>query len=84
MAKEIVKHFRLTAEEAEAFSRLAGEAGMKEAEYFRLLITQKPNDYPEVRSGLKSLINEVNRIGWVRAQCDRMQDLESVIIDSRL
>ncbi|KAF7062665.1 hypothetical protein CFC21_069240 [Triticum aestivum] len=28
--------------------------------------------------------NEVNRIGWVRAQCDRMQDLESVIIDSRL
>ena len=63
MAKEIVKHFRLTAEEAEAFSRLAGEAGMKEAEYFRLLITQKPNDYPEVRSGLKSLLNEVNRIG---------------------
>lgn len=36
---------------------------MKEAEYFRLLITQKPNDYPEVRSGLKSLINEVNCIG---------------------
>lgn len=63
MAKEVVKHFRLTAEEAEAFSGLAAEAGMKEAEYFRLLITQKPNDYPEVRSGLKSLINEVNRIG---------------------
>ena len=63
MAKEIVKHFRLTAEEAEAFFFFSGEAGMKEAEYFRLLITQKPNDYPEVRSGLKSLINEVNRIG---------------------
>ncbi|EMS61227.1 Aspartic proteinase Asp1 [Triticum urartu] len=28
--------------------------------------------------------NEVNRLGWVRAQCDRMQDLESVIIGSRL
>lgn len=63
MAKEVVKHFRLTAKEAETFSRLVAEAGMKEAEYFRLLITQKPNDYPEVRSGLKSLINEVNRIG---------------------
>lgn len=63
MAKEIVKHFRLTTEEAEAFSKLAERAGMKESEYFRLLITQKPNDYPELRNGLKSLINEVNRIG---------------------
>lgn len=63
MAKEIVKHFRLTKEEAEAFSRLAQQAGMKESEYFRLLITQKPNDYPQLRSGIKSLINEVNRIG---------------------
>lgn len=63
MAKEVVKHFRLTAEDAETFAKLAREAGMKEADYFRLLITQKPNDYPEVRSGLKSLINEVNRIG---------------------
>lgn len=59
MAKEVVKHFRLTAEDAEVFAKLAREAGMKEADYFRLLITQKPNDYPEVRSGLKSLINEV-------------------------
>ena len=36
---------------------------MTEAEYFRLLITQQPNDYPEIRSGLKDLVNEVNRIG---------------------
>lgn len=63
MAKEIVKHFRLTTEEAEAFSKQAERAGMKESEYFRLLITQKPNDYPELRNGLKSLVNEVNRIG---------------------
>jgi hypothetical protein len=27
------------------------------------LISQKPNDYPEVRILLKELINEVNRIG---------------------
>ena len=36
---------------------------MSEAEYFRLLITQKPNDYPEIRYSIKELINEVNRIG---------------------
>ena len=36
---------------------------MNEAEYIRLLISQKPNDYPEVRKLLKELINEVNRIG---------------------
>ena len=36
---------------------------MSESEYFRLLITQKPNDYPEIRYSIKELINEVNRIG---------------------
>lgn len=41
----------------------AGESGMCEADYLRLLISQKPNDYPEVRKLLKELINEVNRIG---------------------
>ena len=29
----------------------------------QLLISQKPNDYPEVRKLLKELINEINRIG---------------------
>ena len=33
------------------------------SEYIRLLISQKPNDYPEVRKLLKELINEINRIG---------------------
>ena len=41
----------------------ACDNGMNEAEYIRLLISQKPNDYPEVRKILKELINEVNRIG---------------------
>lgn len=63
MAKEIVKHFRMTTQEAKAFHEKAEAAGMKESEYFRLLITQKPNDYLEIRSGLKALINEVNRVG---------------------
>ena len=34
-----------------------------DSEYIRLLISQKPNDYPELRKILKELINEVNRIG---------------------
>lgn len=63
MAKEIVKHYRLTSEDAKTFSDKAKEAGLTEADYFRLLITQEPNDYPEIRGGLKSLINEINRIG---------------------
>ena len=32
-------------------------------DYLRLLITQKPNDYPEIRVLLRKLINEVNAIG---------------------
>lgn len=63
MAKEIVKHYRLTLDDARTFREKAKEAGMTEADYFRLLITQRPDDYPEIRGGLKELINEVNRIG---------------------
>lgn len=63
MAKEIVKHYRLTSEDAKAFQEKAKAAGLSESDYFRLLITQEPNDYPEIRAGIKSLINEVNRIG---------------------
>lgn len=63
MAKEVVKHYRLTSEDAKTFADKAKEAGLTESAYFRLLITQEPNDYPEIREGIKSLINEVNRIG---------------------
>jgi hypothetical protein len=41
----------------------AEQAGVNESEYLRLLISQKPNDYPEIRTLLKELINEVNHIG---------------------
>ncbi|MBP3339076.1 MAG: plasmid mobilization relaxosome protein MobC [Lachnospiraceae bacterium] len=36
---------------------------MKEAEYFRFLLSQKPMDYPEIRKLLTELINQVNYIG---------------------
>ena len=59
----IRKTLRLMPQEAEMLAKKAGESGMCEADYLRLLISQKPNDYPEVRKLLKELINEVNRIG---------------------
>ena len=49
--------------ETEGLASKAAEAGMCEAGYLRLLITQKPYDYPETRSLLKTLINEVNAVG---------------------
>ena len=57
------KTLRLMPGEAKELSEKAGEAGMCEADYLRLLITQKPNDYPEIRILLKELINEVNAVG---------------------
>ena len=50
-------------QEAKVLSDKEKANGMNEAEYIRLLISQKPNDYPEVRKLLKELINEINRIG---------------------
>ena len=59
----IKKTLRLMPEEAKDLAQKAALAGMCEADYLRLLISQKPNDYPEIRALLKQLINEVNRIG---------------------
>ncbi len=59
----VKKTLRLMPKEAQQLSEKAKEAGMCEADYLRLLITQKPNDYPEIRILLRELINEVNAIG---------------------
>lgn len=59
----IKKTLRLMPKEAKELSQKAEEAGMCEADYLRLLITQKPNDYPEIRILLKELINEINAVG---------------------
>lgn len=53
----------MTPEEAKILGDKALEAGMDESAYLRLMVSQKPNDYPEIRKLLKELINEVNRIG---------------------
>ena len=52
----IRKTLRLMPQEAKVLSDKAKANGMNEAEYIRLLISQKPNDYPEVRKLLKELL----------------------------
>lgn len=59
----MVKPFRMTEEEARKLKSDAEQRGMKESAYIRLLLSQKPNDYPEIRILLRNLINEVNAIG---------------------
>lgn len=53
----------MTPQEAKLLEEKAKQADMSESQYLRLMISQKPNDYPEVRQLLRDLINEVNRIG---------------------
>lgn len=61
--KTVVKPFRMTQKEADRLRTNAESRGVKESEYIRLLLSQKPNDYPEIRILLRELINEVNAIG---------------------
>ena len=61
--KTVGKPFRMTEKEAEKLRLDAEQRGIKESEYIRLLLSQKPNDYPEIRIMLRELINEVNAIG---------------------
>lgn len=37
--------------------------GRTESQYLRLLIRQRPDDYPEIQLQLGHLINEVNHVG---------------------
>ena len=39
-------------QEADRLKKQAQESGMKESEYIRLLLSQKPNDYPEIRTSM--------------------------------
>ncbi|MBE5934293.1 MAG: MobC family plasmid mobilization relaxosome protein [Lachnospiraceae bacterium] len=57
------KTLRLTPEQAQMLAYKSKEANMSEAEYLRLMISQKPKDYPKLRGLCKELINEINRIG---------------------
>ncbi len=63
MGMSLRKAYRLTEEQNAELQEKVGELGMTESEFIRLLITQRPKDYPEIRQMLNGLINEVNRIG---------------------
>ena len=58
-----VKKFRLSPREASMLADKAQQVNMTESEYLRLMISQKPNDYQEIRILLRELINEANHIG---------------------
>ena len=63
MGMSLRKAYRLTEEQNAELQEKVAELGMTESEFIRLLITQRPKDYPEIRQMLNGLINEVNRIG---------------------
>lgn len=56
----IKKTLRLKLAETEILASRVAETDMCKAGYLRLLVTQKPYDYSEIRKLLKALINEVN------------------------
>ena len=61
--KKVVKPFRMTEQEAKKLKMRATERGINESAYLRLLLSQKPNDYPEIRVLLRELVREVNAVG---------------------
>lgn len=63
MGMNLRKAYRLTEEQNAELQAKVAELGMTESEFIRLLITQRPKDYPEIRQLLNRLISEVNRIG---------------------
>lgn len=61
--RTIRRTVRLNSDEAAILREKAKSGNMTESEYLRLLISHKPDDYPEIRILLRTLINEVNHIG---------------------
>ena len=51
-----VKKFRISPEEAKVLANKVELANMTESEYLRLMISQKPNDYPKIRILLELIL----------------------------
>lgn len=60
---DITRKFRMTKSDSDMLHEKATRFNMTDSAYIRFLISQKPNDYPEIRKLLKELINEINHIG---------------------
>lgn len=68
MGKEVGKKsvritVRFEPEEATRIIKEADKKGMTPSAYLRMMANQEPRDYPEIRTQLKQLINEVNHVG---------------------
>lgn len=57
------KEIRLSAAEVEKLQKEAAKMGMTESRFLRMLITDRPRDYPEIREELRRMNNEINHIG---------------------
>lgn len=57
------KEIRLSVEELGILEEKAGEQGVKVSKYLRMLITNRPRDYPEIQEQMRQLVNEINHIG---------------------
>lgn len=57
------KEIRLSSEELEELQKQAAEMGVTDSQFLRMLITNRPRDYPAIRQELQRLNNEINHIG---------------------
>ncbi|MCI9600207.1 MAG: MobC family plasmid mobilization relaxosome protein [Lachnospiraceae bacterium] len=57
------KEIRLTGAELEELQKQAAEMDITESRFLRMLITNRPRDYPAIRAELHRLNNEINHIG---------------------
>ena len=66
MKKETMKcrkEIRLYSWELEELQKQAEKMGLSDSQYLRMLITNRPRDYPEIRLQLERMNQEINRIG---------------------
>ena len=66
MKKETMKcrkEIRLYRWELEELQKQAEKMGLSDSQYLRMLITNRPRDYPEIRQELERMNQEINRIG---------------------
>ena len=66
MKKETMKcrkEIRLYRWELEELQKQAEKMGLSDSQYLRMLITNRPRDYPEIRKVMERMKQEINRIG---------------------
>ena len=65
MKKETMKcrkEIRLYSWELEELQKQAEKMGLSDSQYLRMLITNRPRDYPEIRQELERMNQEINAI----------------------